>query len=736
MHKYLICIDLDNKEAIDLFLSFFKDIQSIEQLSIRTIVVQHEDAKEEKAHVYIITEKPITKRVRRHSAYETGDIPKFEVKSDSSTYMISPDSTHPNGYLYKTMGIKEPMVFDDDKSDWLEKILAQMYEKVTGIGENLGSTNKKEKLPSYLIKIARSLNIDELKEVLSIKEGTRNPTLFEFAMCLLGHHHKSKGEEKLRGFLVQINHRLCNPPLSEKAVDTIWSSALEYVKPNQKNSVSDSYYKNTEGELKSRNKITCFKYTSNNTIYESVIIKDTPFFISLNDDEDSGSISLNEFLEYGSRIIRPVDAEGYPYKPLRFSCLEELQNFADMINSRKKNITIDFLFKKVKEQISKFIVHDEHILDYLAALIIFSYFQDKFATVPYTMFVSDGGSGKSTIGDVYETLGYRAVNMTDPTSANIFRIFGTIEAGQCTLVLDEAEKIDQYQDMRSILKNGYQNGKKIQRINMNSNQQEHYHTFGLKIMLSERSPNPSKAKGVLDRMFLISNYKAKPLFDIKEIKNPTNANNFRINQELDFLRKTLMIYRLRHFNDDIIDIETGLEAREKELCKPLLQMFYGSESEQRVEGALEKLIDEKNQRKSNYLERDVLEVVVELLNQNPDGVIPFNQIWTALKNKINGVENQYKESEMETEMYGTIYKMSISKMLRDRFGAKDPPTRRTASVRSLAFDTERIKKYLDSYIKENCSTKISCTSTMQGANSDSTDSTDSIIEELFKKFLE
>jgi hypothetical protein len=113
------------------------------------------------------------------------------------------------------------------------------------------------------------------------------------------------------------------------------------------------------------------------------------------------------------------------------------------------------------------------------------------------MFVSDNEGEKSTIGDVMEVLGYRCVNMTDPTTANLFRIFGTVEGGQCMLVLDEAEKIDQDNDMMSILKTGYQHNKKVQRINP-FGKQEHFHTFGLKIMLAERSPHPTNAKGVLN----------------------------------------------------------------------------------------------------------------------------------------------------------------------------------------------------------------------------------------------
>ncbi|CAN5882444.1 hypothetical protein BH23THE1_BH23THE1_24070 [soil metagenome] len=81
--------------------------------------------------------------------------------------------------------------------------------------------------------------------------------------------------------------------------------------------------------------------------------------------------------------------------------------------------------------------------------------------------------------------------MTDPTTANLFRIFGTVGPGQCTLVLDEAEKIDKDKDMMSILKSGYQYGKKVQRTNSYV-KQEHFHIFGLKIMLAERTPVLSK----------------------------------------------------------------------------------------------------------------------------------------------------------------------------------------------------------------------------------------------------
>lgn len=464
---------------------------------------------------------------------------------------------------------------------------------------------------------------------------------------------------------------------------------------------------------KPKKQIKAYKYSSRTRTYEAILIGGNPRFIYL----DHGEIQFCDKIDQESRAIVPPHEEDYPYRPITFESEEEIKNFVDMITNRK--IGMETLFSKIRDVISKFIVHENHILDFITALILFSYFQDKFPSVPYTMFVSDNGSGKSTIGDVFEMLGYRCVNMTDPTTANLFRIFGTVDSGQCMLVLDEAEKIDQDKEIMSILKTGYQNGKKIQRIN-NLGYQEHFHTFGLKVMLAERSPNPSAAKGVLDRTFMITNYKGKPELDIKEIKKPKNPRHLKICNELDFLRKTLLINRLLNYGNNIDDIETGLEGRDKELCKPVLQLFWDTEVLKKIERLFEILLDEKNKAKANSLERDVLDVVVDLLNVYPNGRIPFSVIWITLRDKVNGHEIPYRSNEMDTEMHGTIYKRFISNLLRDRFGATNPNTR-NAKFRELVFKVEEIKRYQADYSKEATNTKISCKLVDLGDSNDHND---------------
>jgi hypothetical protein len=86
--------------------------------------------------------------------------------------------------------------------------------------------------------------------------------------------------------------------------------------------------------------------------------------------------------------------------------------------------------------------------------VIFSHFQDKFATTHYTGIVGDNDSGKTSFGVTFVAIRYRPVYMTDPSAANIFRCFGSIEPGQCTIIIDEADKIDKSPEIMAILKTG------------------------------------------------------------------------------------------------------------------------------------------------------------------------------------------------------------------------------------------------------------------------------------------
>jgi hypothetical protein len=335
-----------------------------------------------------------------------------------------------------------------------------------------------------------------------------------------------------------------------------------------------------------------------------------------------------------------------------------------------------------------------------------SYFQDKFSTTHYISVVGDNDSGKSSLGITFEVIAYRPLYMTDPSAANIFRCLGTIEPGQCTIILDEADKIDKSPEMMAILKTGYQLNGKVPKINTNTLRQEFFFTYGLKIIIGERSMSLTQAKGVHDRTFSLTAYTGDSTFDIKETLNPQGnpTCNKRLNDLLSF-RKLLLIYRLIHYDDPPVDIETGLKRRNRELVKPLLQLFHSVEPQVRQEiiSTLEYFLKAKQGKKENTIEAALCPIINELVVKN--NRILASTIWGIIKqgNRIHGHYDERRPNEFQTEDFGTIYQNTLTVLLCDKFGAVRKHTEK-GSV--LIFDQEKLAKVSESYVLE---TKIQLT---------------------------
>ena len=91
--------------------------------------------------------------------------------------------------------------------------------------------------------------------------------------------------------------------------------------------------------------------------------------------------------------------------------------------------------------------------------------------------------------------------MTDPSAANVFRSLGKIEAGQCVIIMDEADRVHKDTDMLSILKEGYQSRAKVPKTNPSTFKQEWYYCYCLKIRIAEESLRGNVTKGVMDGSF-------------------------------------------------------------------------------------------------------------------------------------------------------------------------------------------------------------------------------------------
>jgi hypothetical protein len=329
-----------------------------------------------------------------------------------------------------------------------------------------------------------------------------------------------------------------------------------------------------EIDKKHKREFVIYKYSQmgRGELNEAVLISDHPRFIKYN--RESKEFESEEKIEENNRILRPPEREEYPYLPYEFSSLEEINGYKDKILNEK--IDIDFLFKKNKSIISKYNNQHDYKLNLVAADVLLSCFQDRFSTIHYDYILGGNGSGKSSLGDTFGAIAYRAVNMTDPTAPNLFRLLGPIEPAQCTMILEEAERIDKSPELMAILKTGYARNGRVSKINPNTLQPEFFFSYCQKVIISEKSLNQSIARGVNTRILPINCFKARAKYDIKEFLNPTNTGglqNKELLNEIEDFRKLLLIYRLIHFKDSIPDLDIGVEGRDKELVKYLVSII-------------------------------------------------------------------------------------------------------------------------------------------------------------------
>lgn len=457
--------------------------------------------------------------------------------------------------------------------------------------------------------------------------------------------------------------------------------------------------KHNKAEENEKREFTAFKYKG----YEAVFIKGKAVFITIVDD----GIKTASKIEDETRIIVPPPLESYPYTAYTFKTLGEVGQYLH----RAKNETINSLYKSARSIAFDYNHQSKYKCCLLAIDIIVSYSQDRLPTIHYDVIRGDNGAGKSSMGETYASVAYRPVVLTDPNAANILRILGCIEAGQCTLVADEAG-LEQNQDLIAVLKTGYNLRGKSSRVNDYSRDPEFFNTYCFKIIISDKQTNLRDIKGVLDRSFELVTYKGKPKFDIKEtLEAQGNPKRLARLAELEDFRKLMLVYRLLHIKDPILDIDVGVDGRDKELVKPVIQLFYDSEAQEEVVETLQHFLDERNEKKDSGLEPIVASITLSLLGDKQkdeeSGLVEvyLQDIWNELKNRINGYSDAERDKdgnviklkrpgEYHTEEYGTIYNKTISNMLHNVFGGR---SRHKSKGVVFMFDRSELRSIVGSY---------------------------------------
>lgn len=451
------------------------------------------------------------------------------------------------------------------------------------------------------------------------------------------------------------------------------------------------------GKAKEKRELTVNKYSKNrkSSLYEAIILDGKPTFLMI---EKESKVVFQPSIVEKTRILYPPSLEEYLHEPYEFQSEDEINKFIELA-TRETNFS---LYQKCESIVSKYIDQEHHIKKILAIDIVFTYSQDKSPTVHYLGIFGDNNSGKSSIGDVFEALAYRTLNTTDPSTANIFRSLGSVEPGQITLVLDEADRIDRSPEMMTILKTGYDYRKTVSKVNDFTRKSEKFFTYCKKIIIGERAPSPNLAKGLNDRLLSDIVYYGTPHHDIKEILNTTKSSCTEyqdLYKEIQEFRKLLFIYRLIHFEDPIKNLDIDMKGRKKELVKPYLQLFsnISSEQDKKIFGEIEKTFDIflriKSDKKEFTLEAALVPIVVDLMEQSFTNKVIFRDIWEKVKSTVPGYFDEKRPNEYRTEDFGIIYRNSLTQTLQ-KLGIE---TKRRNKFVELIFHPKKIMKVASQY---------------------------------------
>jgi hypothetical protein len=470
----------------------------------------------------------------------------------------------------------------------------------------------------------------------------------------------------------------------------------------------------------------CFirKYTANNLLplHESVVFADSGQAAFVYIDSIDGTPKIVNFIKRSDKILYPADnLDSQNPLPYTFASTKELEMYIELA----KRETMDSLYQAVKSNLQRHVNVDEHYLVVMTSDIILSYFQDKFATLHYDIFVGDNGSGKNSALLAISRLAYRVFYLVSASAPNYFTAYGNIEEGQVTIAEDEVGDLDRDGQKQKILKSGYTSGGTVPKIDFPNGKrsQAPFNVYGMKWLAMEELPDSRKTKGIFDRSFIFNFIVGHVDFNIKDVIKGARDPRFKpLYDELVHVRKLLFAFRLIHNNDVFPDIEITLENRNAELTKPSLRLFSSRGDApvavEEIRLALSKFIAEKNELKSNSIESKLCNVIKDLIrerNENPnspdyegleDCAFTNEQIWFKAKIVMDGIDILGRSESFYSIDDGKITHRKISSLFRSKFKAVPFKTDGDNSKRGWRFQKDAIDRIAMQYSNEIKEIKI------------------------------
>ena len=280
-------------------------------------------------------------------------------------------------------------------------------------------------------------------------------------------------------------------------------------------------------------------------------------------------------------------------------------------------------FNKVRNLITRYIEFNheqaEGIIDTLTLWVMHTYIYNVWEATPYLHINGPAGSGKYRVFEVLNRLTYRPLNVSNITSAAIFR---QLDEQGGTLLLDEAERMQErspeVSELCSILLAGYKKGGKAARCEGENHASREFHVYSPKALACiEGLPHALSTRCIRIMMFRAG--KDSQCYKRRIDEQATHWQQARdMLHELALEQATTWLQLAKR-----TDVCSGLFGRDYELWQPLLSLASFFES-QGIPGLHASVLsyshycnEQSKQDKATDIEATLLRIAARLILTQP-----------------------------------------------------------------------------------------------------------------------
>jgi Bifunctional DNA primase/polymerase, N-terminal len=267
--KFLNCIDMDNKAAIEAWYTK-NGKKSLEELAQSYPIEQHADDMN-RAHIYIITrDRPLRNKAANRD--KDPNVPAMEVMGKGK-YVCCTPSTHKNGYKYRFIyGLKPIEEYKVFNADEIENIANDIC-----VGNGIPYLDKNKNVNGKGNGRSLSEQIVDDEEDEKWYEGERHDKLLSKANSLMIKLLNVLPVNDIKELIYAKNKKSCVPPLPDYEVEQICKDTEKYARDVTNGEEKDEKEKQTKAQVAletANNSIKKLFVDEYQTPHAAILVKD------------------------------------------------------------------------------------------------------------------------------------------------------------------------------------------------------------------------------------------------------------------------------------------------------------------------------------------------------------------------------------------------------------------------------------------------------------------------------